>query len=803
MGPDIQEHDETRLANLIQAPGSPGAKASWDTGAKTAVGTAVNAESRVWFTIANGYINEVYFPDVDRANTRFLRFVVAGQDGFFSDEATDADHSVRATEAGIPLFSIISQCKRRRYRLEKTIVTDPERDALVLSVQFEPAPGSESLDLYVFADPQMGDRGECNDGWAGEYKGIPMLFASRNGVFVAVACSTGFELMHCGYLGTSDGIAQLQTSGRITENYTAASEGNVALLGRIDWRQHGGAFRICLAFGGRAAEAGLQARASLLRDFEEICGHYREGWNDYHASLTEFAKSDELLKISAAVCRTHESKRFPGAFVASLSTPWGFARGDKATGGYHVIWPRDLCETVTGLLSCGDADSGRRGLFYLECTQDADGHWNQNQWLDGSKHWTSRQMDETSVPLLLGDVLHRCGELGHHDPWPMVKKTAAYLVQNGPVAEEDRWESIGGYAVFTMAVEVAALLAAADFADRKNEPAMAAFLRGTADAWNEAIDELTYVSGTDLAHKVGVSGYYVRIMPPEAILGEPLTSLTIKLTNHPKGEQTRYAASIVSPDALALVRYGLRAADDSRILNTVRIIDSTLKIQTATGPVWRRYTDDGYGEHADGAPFNKQGIGRGWPLLAGERAHFEIARGNFDFAEELRRTIQRQTSPCGLIPEQIWDAPDIPERGLYNGHPTGSGMPLVWAHAEYLKLVRSLRDGRVWNIPPQTTQRYVDGRTQAKYQIWTRTQQRRRMRTGKDLRIDCARPAVVEWTVDDWASTRQMPTRDSGLGVHFAVLPVQDNGPETRIRFRLAKPNREDVSAHEFQVVVH
>lgn len=801
---DIQAHDSTKLTHSKRAPGRPGIEPRWNTGAKTAVGTSVPADSRIWFTIAHGHLNEIYFPDVDRANTRFVRFVVAGANGLFSDEATDTDYSIRGEGGGIPLFHIESRCKRHEYRLLKEVVVDPDCDSLLLRVRFEPAKGFENVGLYIFANPHMGDQGEDNSAWAGEYKGIPMLFAARDSVAMAIACSSPFESMHCGFLGKSDGMEDLRQHGRILHTYTEAEGGNVALLGKIDWRASDGEFRVAIAFGGRSAEAALQARASLSRKFEEVRRLYISGWEQFHSKLCDLSRPDgpDLFRTSAAVCRIHESGRFPGAFVASLSIPWGFARGDKATGGYHVLWPRDLCETAAGLLACGDADSARRALFYLECTQDADGHWNQNQWLDGTQHWTSRQMDENSFPILLADSLRRSGALDQFDAWAMVRRAAAYLACHGPVAQEDRWESVGGYAVFTMAVEVAALLAAADFADLNHETQMAAFLRATADAWNEAVDELTYVTGTDLAAAWGVDGYYVRVMPPDAILGGSLNTLAIKLRNHPKGEQTVQASRIPSPDALALVRFGLRAADDPRMLETVKVIDGTLKVMTKTGPIWRRYVDDGYGEHEDGAPFNGSGIGRGWPLLTGERAHYEVARGNFEYAETLRCAIDAQTSECGLIPEQIWDAPDIPDRELFNGRPSGSGMPLVWAHAEYIKLLRSLRERKIWDIPPQTVERYINSRTAAQYQIWTREQQRRILSAGRDLRVDCSRPAAVEWTSDDWTSSQREATQDSGLGVYFAVLPVRHAPPRTRIRFRVIEHERGFVGGHEHQVVV-
>src|SRR5207253_1989044 len=95
--------------------------------------------------------------------------------------------------------------------------------------------------------------------------------------------------------------------------------------------------------------------------------------------------------------------------------------------------------------------------------------------------------------------------------WPAVRRAAAYLVCNGPVTPEDRWEEDAGYSPFTLAVEVAALLAAADFADVYGETDTAAHLRETADIWNTNIERWTYVTDSEMTRKHGIEGYYVRI----------------------------------------------------------------------------------------------------------------------------------------------------------------------------------------------------------------------------------------------------------------------------------------------------
>src|SRR6201996_2731652 len=774
MDKGIEQPDITRPRHIKKARGRPGVKARWASGAKTIVGTAVRPESRIWYTINNGTLAEIYFPDVDQANTRSVRFIVTGED-FVSDEIWDADHKVEWLEDGVPGCRIESSDKSGNYRLTKEIIPHPMRDGLFLRGHFDPV-AQQDLRLFLIIDAHIGDRGANNEAWVGDYKGEPMVFAQRGSV--CLACGSSPQPLECsvGYIGKSDGFTVLRRRKPVPEsNY--APDGNVALTMEIDYKSTGnGSFLISLAGGDDSAEAGRQARAGLLEDYATARELFVREWRKQQARYRDLADLSghrlDMYRVSTAVLETHQSKRFPGGFVAGLSIPWGFARSDKDIGGYHVLWPRDSVETAMGKLCSGDAHSARSALFFLACAQDSDGRWSQNMWLDGTPHWTALQMDAIALPILLADKMRREGVIHGYDPSPMVRLAARFMLRHGPVTQQDRWETTPGYSPNTMAAEIAALLAAADFADLEGECDRAQFLRDTADAWNDAIDELTYVEDTPLARRFGVRGYYLRIAPPRRIEEREIGHLRIRMPHVRSGPRSRRAVDIISPDALSLVRMGLRAAHDPRIVDTVKLLDATLLVETKTGPGWKRSTDDGYGENADGHPFDKRGIGRCWPLLAAERGHYELAAGRTDAAIELLKTIARQTSECGMIPEQIWDADDIPERYLFNGHPTGSGMPLAWAHAEYIKLLRSLHEGAVWDRIPQTEQRYVRDRRTASFQIWTPEQRRGWITPGKDLRIDLPVPAQVHWMVGRQNGSVQ--TRDTGLGLYCVTLPTRD-----------------------------
>jgi len=632
-----------------------------------------------------------------------------------------------------------------------------------------------------------------------------MLFAERDGTALALACSTDWLARSVGFVGSSDGWQQLHADHRLRHQYQRATNGNVALTGQVDLDATGGNFTLAVGFGRSAAEAGHRVAASLWDGFDAAFEGYTAEWRDWQSSLAAPAPvragTRDLYRVSTAVLLTHESARFPGGMIASLSIPWGYAKGDHDLGGYHLAWPRDLVESAGGLLAAGAHEDVHRVLRYLAVTQEPDGRWPQNMWLDGTPYWPGIQMDETGLPILLVDLAHRHGAITDDDHarlWPMVRRAAAFLVQHGPVTEQDRWEEESGYSVYTLAVEVAALLAAAEFAER-HEPALGEYLRETADAWNASIERWTYVEDTALAREVGVDGYYVRITPADA--ASPLVG-TLTINNRRPGEGVIRAADLVSPDALALVRFGLRAADDPRIVNTVKVIDATLKVDLPPGPVWYRYNGDGYGEHADGAAFDGVGIGRPWPLLIGERAHYEIAAGRLDVAADLLDAYGNFANDGGLLPEQTWDQDDIPGRELYRGKPSGSAMPLVWAHAEYVKLRHSLADGVVFDMPPQPVARYQQGRTATPFACWRFDRPAGTIPAGQLLRIELHAAATLHWSTDDWATTHDTSTRDTGLGIHLADLPTGNLPSGTRVDFTMHWHDADRWEGHDFQTTI-
>jgi glucoamylase len=786
-----QQEKQPMTTEHSDAFGAPGIQPRWTSSAKTGVGTALSEKSRVWFTLSHGIFNEVYYPRIDKACIRDMGFIITDGADFFSEEKSATISKVDYLTDGVPAFRLVNNSRDGRYRIEKEIVSDPDRNTVLQQVRFVPLQGAlTDYRLHVLLAPHLGNQGCGNTATIGELEGTPLLLAQRDGNCLALACSAPWIKRSAGYVGSSDGWQDLNAHKQMTWEFSRAENGNVALTGEIDLSQSEGSFVLALGFGADPDEAARNAIGSLKEGFDKTKQAFIAGWQQWIKKHT-LIKTDgdgprDLSLISLAVLRTHESKTAPGGLIASLSFPWGASQGDADQGGYHLVWSRDMVETAGALLAAGANEEVHRALNYLQNTQLPDGHWPQNMWLDGSAYWDGIQMDETALPIVLVDMVRREKAMAEADLikfWPMVRKAAGYLVRNGPVSPQDRWEEDPGYSPFTVAAQIAALLAAADLADLNHDDFVGTYLREIADVWHFSIDRWMYVTDTDWCRKFAVGGYYIRIAPGGVEQGGSRFQEEVHVKNVLAAEDSRRASHLISPDALALARFGLRAANDPRMSDTAKVIDALLKVETPSGSVWHRYNDDGYGEHKDGSPFDGSGIGRGWPLLTGERAHFELMAGRTDEAKKLLSAMESFANQGGLISEQVWDSPDIPEHELHFGRPSGSAMPLVWAHAEYVKLRRSLRDGQVFDLPPQTVERYLTRKTVSPRMVWRFNHKIRSMPAGKDLRVETLAPAMIHWSADDWKTIEDITSHDVGFGIHVVDLSTRTLPEGKRIKF--------------------
>lgn len=758
------------------APGAPGKRTTWTSASKSGVGTAVDSNSNVAFTICDGIITEVYYPRIDNACIRDMQFFVTNETGFFSSEKKDTSHAISWMKEGVPAFKIKNTSAK--YCIEKEIICDPLRDVLLQQIIFTPAADHQlpNAKLFVILTPHINNDSAGNTGWKDSYHGAPMLFASRGDVVLALACTVPFLKSSIGYSGTSDGYTDIEQHHQMNWEYEKATDGNIALTAQIDFTKTK-KIVFAIGFGSTQDDAASQAHASLLDGFDHAKDRYIYEWQKWQRQLKNIKSNRNTIgknfRTSAAVLRVHDSKNFPGGIIASLSIPWGHVKTDKNVGGYHLVWPRDLVLSSGGFLELESKDNLLRVLNYLMSTQRSDGCWSQNMWLEGMPYWEGVQMDQVALAVLLVNTAYEANFLDEERKqryWPIIKKAIIYLLKNGPSTPQDRWEEESGITPFTIAAQVAALLAGAALAENFNEPAVAKYCRETADCWNDNIEHWLYVKDTDVSKELGIEGYYMRINPTGDSANDVKNDL-INLKNHEGDSGKIQLGNLVCVDALALVRFGVRAPDDPRILNTIKAIDAKLKVETPGGPCWHRYVNDGYGEDVNGDFSNKTGLGRAWPLLTGERGHYEIAAGNFDKAKELLKAME-SFSNNALLPEQIWDTEDIPEKGLFFGRPTGSAMPLTWAHAEYIKLTSSIKNKKVSDLPPLTHHRYIKNTSVSGCDIWRFGNQLKTIASSKQLRIETFEEAIVRWTDNDWETLQDTDTSSANLEIYFADIPT-------------------------------
>ncbi len=489
------------------------------------------------------------------------------------------------------------------------------------------------------------------------------------------------------------------------------------------------------------------------------------------------------MRISHNIILAHEDKQFSGAFIASASIPWGNAKGDDDLGGYHLVWTRDMIQSATALLACGRIDTARRALVYLACTQRPDGSFAQNFWIDGTPYWSGIQLDEVAFPVILAWRLWKADGVGDFDLFPFVEQAASFLVRYAPVTQQERWEEASGYSPSTLAVVISGLLCAADIARAHRADELGAFLESYAD-WLEAhLDEWTTTDDGVLLPEI--KRHYVRINPPKP--GEPFYNPDLGLghyniANRAPGECFNFAANeVIDGGFLELVRYGIRRADDPLIVDSIKVADHVLKIDTPNGTCWRRYNHDGYGQQKDGGPFIHYGQGRAWPILTGERAHYELAAGG-DTAS-LIKAMEQFSSIGGMLPEQVWDYKDMPDKGLYFGQSAFSAQPLVWAHAEYIKLLRSVVDGRVFDRISVVENRYgvkhAERTFVSEVEYFQVTRPLSQVPRGKRIAIVDQAQFQVVWTLDGWTTTHTDKAVLLGYPGFCATLPTADAGPCT------------------------
>lgn len=764
---------------ISNAPGSPGISPTWCSSAKEMVGCSLGP-SRLWFTVGGGIVNEVFFPRIDIPQIRDLGFIVADDKGFWVEVKRLDSHRLVWAVQGVPAIEIVHQ--HERFTLTLRIAPDRHRDVLLIDLKLEGEPG---LRPYALLAPHLGGSGHNNHAEVNTYRGRLVLWAEQGPFGLALAAVDKAQRdvwgrASAGYAGASDGWQDFSKNGRMQWQYQRAGPGNVALMGELP--RHA---TLALGFAGSKQSAATLAISALMRPFDEPWQQLLEDWSVWHrrcfeqhqfqADLSDVLR--EQFLASAMVLRVHQDKTYHGAMVASLSVPWGNSHDE--IGGYHLVWARDLVESAGALLAiCAEAEA-RDILRYLIATQHEDGHWYQNQWLGGKPYWEGVQLDEAAFPVLLAARLSKGNALQGIEVSDMISRAIGFIARTGPVSQQDRWEEDSGINAFTLSVCIAALVEGAEWLEAGGRE----FALALADYWNAHIEEWTAVYDTDIARRVGVRGYYIRNAPTQL----PSTLLDVLKIKNLSYDPALTAEDQVGVDFLQLVRFGLRQPDDALILDSIKVIDELLKVDTPSGPCWHRYNGDGYGEHEDGAPFDGVGVGRLWPLLAGERGHYELVAGNDPLP--YLQAMEAMSGKGGMLPEQVWDSTAIPARGLYPGSPSGSAMPLVWAHAEYIKLLTSRKLGYPCDRPYATWQRYQGNRPVIQHAVWLLQSQVQNIRAGQDLYIATLTSCTIHWSIDEWQSVQDTATQNTGLGLYVCKLETEVLFSAKQINFTLLHPD--------------
>ena len=685
------------------APGGPGTAATWVPGDKVGFGTARGTASKVWYTLSRGKLSEVYYPRIDTPSVRDSQFLVTDGATFTDREDSDARSRVQLVDARSLTYRLTSTARSGAWRLTKTFVTDPRRSTVLEKVRFESLTG-KPLQLFLLHDPALDMTGDDDTGRSGP--GGSLLSSDGSSVASAVVSRPAMTATSSGYLGTSDGWQDLREDHRMDWTWTADQPGNVVQTGRLPLTGLRGHRRATVAIGfGASADAALTtAHTSLRRAFPASRAAYDAGWHRYLRSIrpapAAVGSFTTEWNVSAMVLAASEDKTFRGGFVAAPGRPWAWANELQDLAVYHAVWSRDLYQIATGLLATGDRAAANRALDYLwEHQQRADGSFPQNSRLDGTPVFGDLQMDEVALPIVLDWMLGRTGAAD----WARVKRSADYVVAHGPSTPQERWENIGGFSPATIAAEISGLVLAAEIAGKNGADSSRATYLATADDWAAKVQGWTATSTGPYAPKP----YYLRITKN----GDPDTGTEVQISD---GGPLIDQRAVVDPSFLDLVRLGVKRADDPVVRASLKVVDDELGYRTANGRFWHRASFDGYGERRDGTqweptdPGSGETVGRGWPLLSGERGEWALAAGRDNEARRLLRTMARAADGRShLMAEQVWDHnPPGGTARFRAGEPTMSAMPLAWTHAQFVRLAANVRAGRNLETPQPVACRY-------------------------------------------------------------------------------------------------
>ena len=729
----------------------PGDVSRFDLARKDCVGTARNRGSKVWYTIADGVLSDVYFPTNDNTNVQTLQYVVTDGRTFTDLQTRDMTYTVASLDKRALGCRVTATAKSGRYRIVTDYVTDPDRESVVMDAKLTALKGKRSdLKLYVRFDPTLNGNGGGGSGNGGKDSGTVETSHGHNvlvgsdpvtatnaanrdyavPVYSALDADRPFRAVSNGFAGkASDGLAHLDADRTLSSTFKDATGGNLVQTAQVDLGESG-AFTLALGFGNSQTKALDTVSRSLNEDPRRLKGDYIETWHRYADRLvsprrphgvpgSQWNRLLDEYYLSAFYVKAAEDKTFPGAVAAALASPWGQAvsAGDPANtyfGSYREVFARDLYEAWTAVFLAGDRRTARNMTrFLFERQQQPDGSMPRNSLTNGKLAPDSfnTQLDECAYPLVMAlDVgLTDSAYYKAH-----IKPAANFVAAHGPSFGPERWEEQSGFSPSTISAEIAGLLAAAKIADRNGDSASAKVWRGVADEFQRNLKKWTLTTTGPL----GTGRYFIRLSKT----GDPNAAISYNVGN---GGPTLDQRAVIDAGFLEYVRLGVMAETDPDIKPSLDVVDAAIRRATASGEGFFRYNGDGYGDGiTDGHPWapSNKGSGHLWPVLAGERGQFELDRGSVADALTRLEAMRNMSSGVGLITEQAWEGPDLARSpfgtdptiasiGFQNGKPAGSASALTWSAGQFVRLMLDTAAGRVLDRPAYTVARYVD-RTQ-------------------------------------------------------------------------------------------
>lgn len=674
----------------------------WTQADKDGILTSTTPQSPVYATLDHGRLTEVYYPRLDTPSVRSLELLVTDGSSFADVESEDTSHEIELIDNRSLLYRQVNTDLDGRYRITKTYVTDPRRPVVVIDVRFESLDGG-SYDVYAYHDPQLDNTGRNDHG--STVRNALVARDGDSGISSALVARPRFAATSNGFEG-SGGLEDLRDNFRLDDTSGETDGlGDVVQTGKLGLRRVRGAgvATLFLGFGPQPRPALAHAYQSLATRPRLLSAGYTAGWHEYLDSLPPRPRSVSEwpvhYDVSMMVLKATEDKSHPGAAIASPSMPWQWndLSLHDPSGPYHLVWPRDLYHTATALLAAGDHEAAEHMadfLFYEQ--QEDDGSFPQNSKVTGEPFWTSEQLDETALPIVLAWQLDR------DDPEFVrnhIQPAANFVIDLGPYTEQERWEEEEGFSPYAIATAIAGLVTAADLSRRVGDETIADLYLGIADRWADQVDDWAFTTTGPL----GDGEYYLRINEDL----DPDDGDIRELGNNAGEFDER---EIVDPSFLELVRLGIKAPDNDKIVASLPELDADLKVETPNGPLWYRYSFDGYGETNDGEPWNldTEGTeGRLWPLLSGERGEYAVAAGDLDTATTMLDTIARTANEGYMMPEQVWDRAEPTPRFFEFGEGTLSATPLGWTHGQFVRLAWSIERGEVVEMPGVVACRYV------------------------------------------------------------------------------------------------